>query len=321
MPVSRAPKNAGKKKSVAKKGAVAKKSNKKVDTKNLKKGPRLFPTKAELEAQKLAKESKSAPVEKKGPRRFPTKAELEAMKAAQSGASVATAAATTAAPIKTAGKKLVEKIDGEEVELVEEEDLDLNIDNLDEAKEEFKDENEEGEAVEPGNTTPQVCNFDPNVATFIEKSSWQIGTSGLDIIKESEGFRADAYVDPGTGGEPITIGYGSTAVAIDKPVKLGDTVTKEQAEEYLVYGINKKFMPSLKKAVNIPLTQGMIDACLSLIYNIGGGNFVSSTLVKKLNKKDYCGAADEFLRWNKAAGKVLPGLTTRRNKERDIFLS
>ena len=50
--------------------------------------------------------------------------------------------------------------------------------------------------------------------------------------------------------------------------------------------------------------QGMIDACLSFIYNVGGGNFGSSTLVKKLNAKDYCGAADEFLRWNKAAGKV-----------------
>ena len=120
MPVSRAPKNAGKKKSVAKKGAVAKKSNKKVDTKKVKKGPRLFPTKAELEAQKLAKESKSAPLEKKGPRRFPTKAELEAMKAAQSGVSAPAATAT-----KVAGKKLVEKIDGEDVELEEVELEDL----------------------------------------------------------------------------------------------------------------------------------------------------------------------------------------------------
>lgn len=187
---------------------------------------------------------------------------------------------------------------------------------------EYKDTNEEGEKVEPmSNTAPQTCNFDPNRATFIDKSSWTIGSGGLNIIKESEGFEADAYVDPATGGEPITIGYGSTAAAIDRPVKLGDTITKEQAEEYLAYAINKKFMPDLKRYVKIPLTQGMVDACLSFMYNVGGGNFGSSTLVKKLNAKDYCGAADEFLRWNKAAGKVLKGLTTRRQKERDLFLT
>ena len=125
MPVSRAPKNAVKKKSVAKKSAVAKKSNKKVDTKKAKKGPRLFPTKAELEALKASKENKGAAVEKKGPRRFPTKAELEAMKAAQSGAPIATAASSTTAATKTSGKKLVEKIDGEDVELEEVELEDL----------------------------------------------------------------------------------------------------------------------------------------------------------------------------------------------------
>ena len=107
MAVSRAPKNAGKKKSVAKKStkSVAKSSSKK-DKKSAKsKGPRLFPTKAELEAMKLAREAKAKPAEKKGPRRFPTKAELEASKAAAAGIG------------KAAGKKIIEKVDGEEVEL------------------------------------------------------------------------------------------------------------------------------------------------------------------------------------------------------------
>ena len=185
----------------------------------------------------------------------------------------------------------------------------------------YNDKTEEDEYVEPGNTVPQVCNFDPNLKKFIESSSWGLSGTGIAIIAEFEGFRADAYVDPATGGEPITIGYGSTAVAIDKSVKLGDTVTKQEAEELLVYAINKKFLPSLKKYVKIPLTQEMVDACLSFIYNVGGGNFGSSTLVKKLNQKDYCGAGDEFLRWNKAAGKVLNGLTKRRNREKDLFLS
>ena len=123
MPVSRAPKNA-KKKSAAKKSTTAKKSSKKPAKKVLKKGPRLFPTKAELEALKAAKEAKSAAVEKKGPRRFPTKAELEAMKAAQAGAALITSPGT-AATAKPTGKKLVEKIDGEDVELEEVELEDL----------------------------------------------------------------------------------------------------------------------------------------------------------------------------------------------------
>lgn len=115
MAVSRAPKNAGKKKSVAKKStkSVAKSSAKK-DKKSAKpKGPRLFPTKAELEAMKLAREAKAKPAEKKGPRRFPTKAELEASKAAAVGIG------------KPAGKKIIEKVDGEEVELEEVELEDL----------------------------------------------------------------------------------------------------------------------------------------------------------------------------------------------------
>jgi len=113
--VSRAPKNAGKKKSVAKKSTKsAAKSLVRKDKKGAKsKGPRLFPTKAELEAIKLAREAKAKPAEKGGPRRFPTKAEIEAAKAAAAGVH------------KPAGKKVIEKIDGEEVELEEVELEDL----------------------------------------------------------------------------------------------------------------------------------------------------------------------------------------------------
>ena len=159
MPVSRAPKNASKSKSAAKstpkkvaasaakkvaskpvvksavkpvskstKGASAKVSGKAIK-KDAKKGPRLFPSKAELEALKDAKENKNVvSAEKKGPRRFPTKAELEAMKAEKEGKTSAVATVVDA-PIegaaKNTGKKLVEKIDGEDVELEEVELEDL----------------------------------------------------------------------------------------------------------------------------------------------------------------------------------------------------
>jgi RNA polymerase primary sigma factor len=151
--VSRAPKNAPKKKSVATsakksapkkvaKAAPAKKLVKKSSSvaKNVeKKGPRRFPTKAELEAMKAAKEAQAAaPVEKKGPRRFPTKAELEAMKAAAAGQTAGAQTLDSAATTKPSGKKLVEKIDGEDVELeeVELEDLEkLVADNGEEVVE------------------------------------------------------------------------------------------------------------------------------------------------------------------------------------------
>ncbi|MFN6291725.1 MAG: hypothetical protein ACK4WP_02205, partial [Candidatus Nanopelagicaceae bacterium] len=142
MPVSRAPKNASKSKSAAKKStkpSPAKKSNKKDVKKAVKKsGPRLFPTKAELEAMKLAREAKSQPAEKKGPRRFPTKAELEAMKAAKSGVPVDTA---TSATTKPSGKKLVEKIDGEDVELEE-----VELEDLEKLVAETGEESTEGQS-------------------------------------------------------------------------------------------------------------------------------------------------------------------------------
>ena len=150
MPVSRAPKNAKKSKSLAKspakkstKPSPAKKSNKKDVKKSVKKqGPRLFPTKAELEALKLAREAKSQQSaktpEKTGPRRFPTKAELEAMKAAKSGATVES---PTAATTKPSGKKLVEKIDGEEVELEE-----VELEDLEKLVAETGEESAEGQS-------------------------------------------------------------------------------------------------------------------------------------------------------------------------------
>jgi len=120
VPVSRAPKKAPKSSSAKK--SVAKKGTKKV-VKKSKSGPRLFPTKAELEAMKAARESKSAPKQDKaaGRRLFPTKAELEAMKAAASGVGVS----ATSSSGKVSGKKVSERIDGEDVELEEVELEDL----------------------------------------------------------------------------------------------------------------------------------------------------------------------------------------------------
>lgn len=143
-----------------------------------------------------------------------------------------------------------------------------------------------------------------------------------DIIKESEGLVLHAYVDPGTGNLPITIGYGSTMKKDGTKFKLGDTVTKEEAEKLLEWEINNKAIPVDNLLKPTIVKQHQFDALVSFTYNVGIGNFKSSTLLKKVkaNPEDETIKA-EFLKWNKAAGKVLTGLKVRRGKEYDLYIS
>ncbi|EAA6844758.1 lysozyme, partial [Salmonella enterica subsp. enterica] len=77
----------------------------------------------------------------------------------------------------------------------------------------------------------------------------------------------------------------------------------------------------IHSVVTVGLNQNQFDALVALIFNIGSGNFRNSTLLKYLNQGDYSKAADQFLVWDKAGGRKLPGLTHRREVERNIFLS
>lgn len=140
-------------------------------------------------------------------------------------------------------------------------------------------------------------------------------TKGFDLIKSAEGLRLNAYPDPATGGEPWTIGYGTT-----RGVKQGMRITVEQADQY-IEGDVARFEPELARLVKVPLTQNQWDALMSFVYNLGSSNLASSTLLKLLNAGDYTRAADQFPRWNKAAGKEMPGLTKRRAAEQALFLS
>ncbi|MFK3971128.1 lysozyme [Pseudomonas sp. NPDC087358] len=142
-----------------------------------------------------------------------------------------------------------------------------------------------------------------------------ISQKGIDLIKSSEGLSLTAYPDPATGAEPWTIGYGTT-----RGVKPGMKITAEQAEQYLKADV-ARFEPELAALVKVPLTQNQWDALMSFVYNLGTPNLASSTLLKLLNAGDYVRAADQFGRWNKAAGKELPGLTKRRAAEQALFLS
>lgn len=142
----------------------------------------------------------------------------------------------------------------------------------------------------------------------------KLSQRGIDLIKQFEGYSSRAYPDPATGGEPWTIGYGTT-----KGVKPGMIITAEQAEKMLRDDV-AKFESGVSALLKVPTTQGQFDAMVSLAYNIGLGNFGKSTLLKKHNAKCYQCAAGQFPAWNRAAGKVMNGLTRRRNAERALYM-
>lgn len=142
--------------------------------------------------------------------------------------------------------------------------------------------------------------------------------AGLDLIKEFEGFRAKPYLC--SAGVP-TIGYGSTRYTDGTPVSLRDPAITEAVGLILFKDTLTTYEKAVTKAVKIPLEQYEFDALVSLCYNIGVGNLVSSTLVRLLNEDEArIEVAGQFLRWNRANSVVIPGLTRRREAEREMFL-
>jgi len=177
------------------------------------------------------------------------------------------------------------------------------------------------------NTKTSDCGYDVKTKTFIPSDEWTISTNGLNFLKAQEGLSKKtaagikAYPDPVTGGEPITIGYGTTSAVLPIKLTLDTIITKEQAEQYLEDSVDTIFLPKLQEYIDVDLTQNQIDALISLMYNIGIVNFSKSTLRKDINNENWCKAADDFLMWNKAAGQIVPALSTRRKRERTLFLT
>ena len=95
-------------------------------------------------------------------------------------------------------------------------------------------------------------------------------------------------------------------------------ITPEQAEKFLKEDL-KTFEKIVKDNVKVPLNQNQFDALVSFVFNVGGGNFKNSTLLKVLNKGDYSAAAGEFSKWVYCGGKKLPGLVRRRQAEAELF--
>lgn len=135
--------------------------------------------------------------------------------------------------------------------------------------------------------------------------------TGLTFTEAEEGEKLVAYQD---GGGVWTIGDGHTG----PDVHPGLVITKAQAQALLKGDVVRTEI-GVKKYVNVPITQDEYDACVDFSFNLGVGNFQRSTLLKKLNAGDFEGAAEQFLVWNRVAGKASTGLTRRRLAEKELF--
>lgn len=139
------------------------------------------------------------------------------------------------------------------------------------------------------------------------------------LIKRFEGCKLTAYPDPGTGGKPITIGWGSTSDPQGRPISMGTTWTQGQADARLAAHV-LEFAAGVDKALDgAPATAMQKGAMVSLAYNIGVGAFTGSTLLKKHKAANYDGAAAQFAVWNKSGGRVMQGLVNRRASEMRVY--
>ena len=157
--------------------------------------------------------------------------------------------------------------------------------------------------------------------TYKSATDFKVSNTGIELIHSFESYRECTYKDPGAkDGLPITGGWGSTRL-FGKPLQLGKCYPKEtwdaQFDKDLDY-----FEYNVKKYVKVPITQGMYDSLVSWVYNCGIGVLVTSTAIRRLNSKNYVGAAEAMTWYNKGGdGKILAGLVRRRQTEYDMFLS
>ena len=142
----------------------------------------------------------------------------------------------------------------------------------------------------------------------------RIGRPGLNLIKEFEGLSLEKYKD---AVGKWTIGYGHLILPserFDRPL------TESEAEDLLQSDL-RKFEGGIIQYVTARISQNQFDALVSFAFNLGLANLKGSTLLRLLNQGKYSEAAEQFLRWNKAGGMAMPGLTRRRAAERDLFLN
>ncbi len=147
------------------------------------------------------------------------------------------------------------------------------------------------------------------------RTSRRIGPAGIALIKRFEGCRLAAYPDPGTGGDPWTIGWGATGKGIGPGVSWTQGQCDARLEADLV-----RFGADVARAIGAaPTTPSQFDALVSFHYNTGAIH--KATLTRLHIAGDHAGAAAQFVRWVNAGGKIMPGLVRRRAAEAALYKS
>ena len=144
----------------------------------------------------------------------------------------------------------------------------------------------------------------------------KLNKAGSDLIKEFEGCKLKAYQ---CSAKKWTIGYGNTFFEDGTPVVAGNAITQQKAED-LFEIIANEFSTKVAKLVTSNVTDNQFGALTSFAYNCGVVNLQKSTLLKKVNANpNDPSIRAEFMKWNKAGGKVLAGLTRRREAEANLY--
>lgn len=144
--------------------------------------------------------------------------------------------------------------------------------------------------------------------------------AGFGLIKAHEGLRLKAYPDPGTKGEPWTIGYGHTSAAGVPKVTPDMVITKEYAEETFKRDL-KTFENHVRFSVKTPITDEQFSALVSFMYNVGPTTFDKSSVLRAVNAGRFDLVPAKLALYNRAGGKVLKGLVRRRAEEGKMFSS
>jgi lysozyme len=145
----------------------------------------------------------------------------------------------------------------------------------------------------------------------------KISEQGLELIRQFEGLRLNAYRD---AGGIWTIGYGHTSAAGQPHVEQGMSITREEATRILARDA-AQFANGVARRVHVEISQAQFDALVSFAYNVGLGNFERSSVLKAVNARDFAAVPRRLALWTKAVGKTLPGLVRRRAAEGALFQS
>jgi len=136
----------------------------------------------------------------------------------------------------------------------------------------------------------------------------------VSLVGGFEGYRQNAYPDPASGGAPWTICYGHTG-----HVSPGDHKSLADCKALLLADLDRADN-AIEKCIHVELSDTREVAILSLAHNIGAAGVCRSSVVRDLNAGRVQEACDDFMKYNRAAGIVWPGLTRRRAEERDLCL-